>query len=107
MIGGSDHVIPFRDTHELRDYLERYARALWPLAVISREANVWFVFQDAAAESAWDRDGGTDDNQPLMFSLHFQPDQLTVVTSPGSPIPREIESNLGHNVCFQGFQRTS
>lgn len=107
MIGGSDHVIPFRDTPALRDYLERYARALWPLAVIVRDANEWYVFQDVAAESAWDRDGGTDDNQPLMFSLYFQPDQLTVVTVTGSAIPREIESNLDHNFCFPGFQRTT
>lgn len=104
-IGGEDHVVEFKDTPALREWIRRYAASRWPGAMILEDPfnpATWFVHQDQASVVAWDAEGGTADNQCTMFTVMFG-DKLTLVTALGSNIAREIADGLRSCWRFQGF----
>lgn len=103
MIGGSDKILNFKDTSEIRRYITSYANSLWPSCVIIPEGNIWFIHKDAESVKAWDYAGGSDENQQTMFSVHFNPTELTIVTWANATIGEELERNLKSQIVFQGF----
>lgn len=56
----------------------------WESAFESACQEDLFVYRDMDARHAWDRDGGTDENQPSMIHFIFIDDSVTVVT--GDPV---------------------
>ena len=105
IIGGVDHIIEFRDTQPLREWVERYARSRWENAVILKDPDeaTWFIHKDQASVDSWDEHGAIDNNRSTMFIVMFGK-SLTVVTDSGSNIAEEITKGLRSNSCYQGFE---
>lgn len=109
MIGGEDYIINFRDTHVLRDYVDRYMRELWADCIVEDESVedglIRHYFKDEVAKKTWDADGCTEENQATLVTVYFGA-HLTVVTGSGSSIGPELRQNIEGHWCFEGFVRT-
>lgn len=81
MIGGLDIIIPAKDTPELRLLVLQYIKSKWPDGCVEVEGQDHFFYKDAASQAAWEKEGGTDQNQDTMIYIIYEPEELTLVIS--------------------------
>jgi hypothetical protein len=82
-IGGADIVVPGRATERQAEDLLTCLRAHWPEAVVEHgeeeQVRELFVYENAAAQAAWEKEGGEEWNMATLIHVLYGQDSTTIV----------------------------